>query len=270
MSKSSGSNNKGKVQSQKSKPPRNEEHIVRTEIIVNAARNLPFLAIVFCQGGEIVKTISNLDLNMNVNHTRDDLKAAILAYANTTFCQNGICTNVANALISPVTNKRVQYSTEINDWYYGNVGSCETIDTSPSSLEERSPSVPLYKLYEEWQVKAITFISEQSHLMITSSSSEENIRFREELIQSYYNYVDRFAPFTSHHGPLDGPLGKGRLITEFYHNENNPDIPRNFRAMKIMIDELYGEIPELNKTSQISLACIVVDINIVQRFASEK
>jgi len=267
MSKLSGSK-KGKSQSQKAES-RNEEHIVRTEIIVNAARNLPFLAIVFCQGGEIVKTISNLDLNMNVNHTRDDLKAAILTYANTTFCQNGICTNVANALISPVTNKRVQYLTEINDWYYGNVGSCETIDTSPSSLEERSPSVPLYKLYEEWQVKAITFINEQSHL-ITSSSSEENIRFREELIQSYYNYVDRFAPFTSHHGPLDGALGKGRLITEFYHNENNPDIPRNFRAMKIMIDELYGEIPELNKTSQISLACIVVDINIVQRFASEK
>lgn len=269
MSKSSGSNKKGKSQSQKA-DPRNEEHIVRTEIIVNAAHNLPFLAIVFCQGGEIIKTISNLDLNMNVNHTRDDLKAAILAYANTTFCQNGICTNVANALISPVTNKRVQYSTKINDWYYGNVGSCKSIDTWSSALEERSPNVPLYKLYEEWQVKALTFISEETYLMITSSSSEENLRFREELIQSYYNYVDRFAPFTSHHGPLDGPLGKGSLITEFYHNENNPDIPRNFRAMRRMIDDLYGEIPELNKTSQISLACIVVDINIVQRFASEK
>ena len=268
MSKSSGSNKNDKVQSQKSKPS-NEEHIVRTQIIVNAAHILPFLAIVFCQGGEIIKTISNLDLNMNVNHTRDDLKTAILAYANTTFCQNGICTNVANALISPVTNKRVQYSTEINDWYYGNVGSCETIDTSPSVLEERSSNVPLYKLYEEWHLKALTFISYQSQL-ITSSSSEENIRFREKLIQSYYNYVDRFTPFTSHHGPLDGSLGEGRIDTDFYHNENNPDIPRNFRAMKIMIDELYGEIPELNKTSQISLACIVVDINIVQRFASEK
>ena len=50
-------NKKSKVQSQKSNP-RNEEHIMRTEIIVNAAHNLPFLAIVFCQGGEIIKTIS--------------------------------------------------------------------------------------------------------------------------------------------------------------------------------------------------------------------
>ena len=259
MSKSSGSNKKGKSQSQKAEP-RNEEHIVRTEIIVNAAHNLPFLAIVFCQGGEIIKTISNLDLNMNVNHTRDDLKAAILAYANTTFCQNGIYTNVANALISPVTNKRVQYSTEINDLYYGNVGSCESIDTSPSALEERSPNVPLYKLYEEWQVKAKAFIT----------SKEENIRFRENLIESYYNYVDRFAPQYSHHGPLEGALGEGRIDTDFYYNENNPDIPRDFRAMRQMIDELYGEIPELNKTSQISLACIVVDINIVQSFAGKK
>jgi hypothetical protein len=130
----------------------------------------------------------------------------------------------------------------------------------PSALEERSPNYPLHRIYEEWQLKAKEFIT----------SREENIRFRENLIQSYYNYVDRFERQYSHHGPLEGPLGEGRIDTDFYHNKNNPDIPRNFRAMKIMIDDLYGEIPELNKTSQISLACIVVDMSIVQRFASEK
>jgi hypothetical protein len=37
-------NNKGK-----SNLPHNEEHILRTEIIVNAKLELPFLAIVFCR-----------------------------------------------------------------------------------------------------------------------------------------------------------------------------------------------------------------------------
>lgn len=245
------------------------EHIVRTEEILNAGPNVPFLAIVFCQGGKIIKTISNLDLNMNVNHTRDNLKTAILAYANTTFCQNGICTNVFNTIISPLTNKRVKYSMEINNLYYGNVGSCRSINVSPSALDRGSPDdVELHSIYEEWQVKAKDFITSREE---NNRFREENIRFRENLIQSYYNYVDRFAPFTSHHGPLEGPLGEGIIDTNFYYNENNPNIDsRDFQATQQMIDSLYGEKPQLNKTTQHSLACVVVDMSIVKNLSGGK
>lgn len=237
------------------------EHIVRTNEILNVGPNMPFMAIVFCQEGKIIKTISNLDLDMNPNHSRDELIAAILAYANTTFCQNGICTNVFNTIISPVTNKRVKYSMEINDLYYGNVGSCRSMNVSPSALDRGSLNVPLHSIYQEWQVKAKEFIT----------SREENNRFIENLIQSYYNYVDRFAPFTSHHGPLEGPLGEGRIDTNFYYNENNPNMEfHDFQATRRMIDSLYGEKPQLNKTTQHSLACVVVDMSIVKNLSGGK
>ena len=237
------------------------EHIVRTNEILNVGPNMPFMAIVFCQEGKIIKTISNLDLDMNPHDSRDELIAAILAYANTTFCQNGICTNVFNTIISPVTNKRVKYSMEINDLYYGNVGSCRSMNVSPSALDRGSPNVALHRIYQEWQVKAKEFIT----------SREENIRFRENLIQSYYNYVDRFEPQYSHHGPLEGPLGEGRIDTNFYYNENNPNMDfHDFQATRRMINSLYGEKPPLNKTTQHSLACVVVDMSIVKNLSGGK
>jgi hypothetical protein len=237
------------------------EHIARTQEILNAGPNVPFMAIVFCQEGKIIKTISNLDLNMNPNNFRDQLIEAITEYANTTFCQNGICTNVFNTIISPLTNKRVKYSMEINNLYYGNVGSCRSMNVSPSALDRGSQNVPLHSIYQEWQVKAKDFIT----------SREENNRFRENLIQSYYNYVDRFEPQYSHHGPLEGPLGEGRIDTNFYYNENNPNMEfHDFQATRQMINSLYGEKPQLNKTTQHSLACVVVDMSIVKNLSGGK
>ena len=80
------------------------------------------------------------------------------------------------------------------------------------------------------------------------------------MIKSYKNYVDRFDPVYSPHGLVDGPLGQGRIDTNFYYNENNPDIPETNQATQQMIDSLYGEKPQLNKTTQHSLACIVVEL----------
>ena len=204
---------------------------------------------------KIIKTISNLDLGMNPNHSRDELIEAILAYANTTYCQNGICTNVFNTIISPVTNKRVKYLMEINNLFYGNVGSCRSMNISPSALDRGTPNVPLYSIYEEWQVKAKEFIT----------SREENNRFRENLIESYYNYVDRFEPYFSNHGPFDGPLGEGRIDTNFYYNKNNPNMEfHDFQATRQMLNSLYGEKPPSNKTTQHSLACVVVDMSSIE------
>ena len=220
--------------------------------------NPPFIAIVLCYDDNIIKTISNIDLNIHHNNTLAELKAAITDYANQRFCQNGVCTNIANTVLRTVSSRQIRHQIEINDLYYGSVDSCtnhEMINHGARALDTQD--ISLIDLYIDWQSKAREF------MRYRGNSS------RRSVVNSYYKYVHTFDPIYSHHGLVDGPGGTGNINTDFYYNIHNPDIPEEFQGDMTRI-AAFPPLPEPNKTSRVPLACIVVDIGYSQTFSGGK
>ena len=188
---------------------------------------------------------------MHHNNTLAELKAAIIAYANLRFCPNGVCTNIANSVFRIVTPRQIRHQMEINDLYYGSVGSCikhDTINYAPRALSWSNTT--LLNLYIDWRLHAREFMRYQSNT------------WRHSVEESYKTYVHRVDPIFTPHGLED----TGSINTDFYYNIHNPYIPEVFQGNMTQIEEFS----QPNKTSRVPLACIVVNMNYSQTFSGGK
>jgi hypothetical protein len=203
-------------------------------------RNYPFLGIVICVNGEIIKKCLNSYLNLKITNTLGDLKNIIL--------NDNVNISKNIGLLNPVKLK-LQYwlgssypSFRVKNVHYCIPSYLKRFAQLKSDYNLNIDDILLSDIYLEYQYKAGKIIN-----------SDPRLINREETPLAYENLEKVYIQQKLHWNSPTGPDDYGHFDRAF-SNEENDYIPRDYRAYS------YDKHSTINSLAWITLDLAVEDL----------
>ena len=207
----------------------------------NTETNKPFLGILICLDGQILKKCLNTELGLGPNSRIPELKTAIiqlspqLAQQRGYFCSTNLGRDINNTVAAYAgIGRQREARFEITSIDFGVPDSCQPIpDLISDLILNASNNTTMGEIYRMYQYKAEDSLRQQrihpNYLVMIS--------------KVYHKYVQQWRQ-TGHDDP-------GHAVTNYFVNDANPDIPDQFRPVTAQDNP---------KATELSLGWLIVNI----------
>lgn len=168
-----------------------------------------FFGAVVCLNNKIVGKYFNIDLDLNINSSIQDLKTAVLNRSNEWTNGTGL------SFVKPTF--------KINKMYYGTPASCNEIEGLYTELSQ--PGQTLIDVYQDYYKKLHRYIID---IRINRENGTYRQKPSDEHVENLY-YLHEINIY-----------GEDKQV-DYLYNRDNPDVPDNYIVKPFRIDEKYIE-----------------------------
>ncbi len=202
-----------------------------------------FLGVVICLNGRIFKKYYNIDLNLDIDANKGDLRTAVI---------NKLKQNTNNIFLSS-TNPKFK----INKIYYGTPANCDEIEGLYTEIKPAHSNRKLIDIYKDYL--------EKFHRYILNNEIEE-IEGRYEPKENDENIYDNYF---LHEITMVNDINNTNITlqTDYIYNPNNPDVPAEYIVQPTSYENypetiIYGIQPEeiRRKSTYTRLAWLVFQV----------
>ena len=207
----------------------------------NTETNKPFLGILICLNGTILKKYLNTDFGLRPNSTIQQLKDAIISRSAEISQQRGyFClTNLGRDINNSVAaytgiGRQREARFGITSIDFGVPDSCQPIPGLTSDFNlNNSNNTTLSEIYRMYQYQA------------------ENILYQHRINRNYLVMISKVYNEYVQQWLQTGPDDPGQAETNYFVNDANPDIPDQFRPVTAQYNP---------KATELSLGWLIVNI----------